>query len=185
MQDSKYQGTQMSFSPSIEKIRDIVERRLLRVERESKNYFPDILKSSNIHWVSFGNENLLSLFFVTEDDLKRIQSYQSQKYEPFPGLFATDSSLPAAFGFKQSRFGLVSGCSVTNSISFSIGKDSTFVVVDHTQSIDTKELGSISYRIPLGYFISFGDEITPDNAYENLEELIAYSVKAWRESHGK
>ena len=175
----------MSFSPSIEKIRDIVERRLVRVDRDLRKKFPDILRSSNIQWISLGNKDLLSLFFINDNDIERIRSYQKQNFDPFPGLFTTDSSLPSAFGFDKSRFGLVTGCSVSNSISFSIGKDSTFVVVDHTQSIKTQELGSISYHVPLGYFVSFGEEITPDNAYDNLEELVAFSVKAWRESHGK
>ncbi|MCJ7508281.1 MAG: hypothetical protein MUO85_06065 [candidate division Zixibacteria bacterium] len=175
----------MEFKPSIERIRDIVERRLTKVDVETKNAFPSVLKLPSVHWVSLGNDALLSLLFITDDDLGRIKSYQTQNFEPFPGLFTTDSTLPAAFGFSKSRFGVVRGCSVTNSISFSVGKDTTFIVLDHTQSIETKELGVINYKLPLGYFVSFGDEITPDNAYENLEELIVYSIKVWRESHDK
>jgi hypothetical protein len=174
----------MSFKPSIEKIRDIVERRLIRVDHEFKKSFPDVLKGPNAHWVSFGNDALLSLLFVTDEDMERISSFQTSNFEPFPGLFTTDPKAPAALRLDQTRFGFLQGNSVVNSISFSIGVDTTFIVINHSQSLETKELGKIAYTLPLGYFVSFGDDITPDNVYEHLDELIAYSVKKWRESHG-
>ena len=175
----------MPFKPSIEKIRDIAERRLIRVDHEFKKNFPDVLKVPNVHWVSFGNDALLSLLFVTDNDIERIRSLQTRNFEPFPGLFTSDPKAPAALRFEKSRFGLLQGNKVSNSISFSIGADTTFVVINHSQSLETKELGHISYTLPLGYFVSFGEDITPDNVYEHLDELIAYSVKMWRESHDK
>lgn len=175
----------MKFKPSVEKIRDIVERRLIRVDHEFKNNFPDVLKADNVLWVSIGNDALISLLFLADNEIERIRSYQAKNFDPFPGLFTTDPKTPAAMRFESSRFGLLQGNTVINSVSFSIGTDTTFVVQDHSQSLETKELGNISYTLPLGYFVSFGEEITLDNVYEYLDELIAYSVKKWRESHGE
>lgn len=174
----------MPFEPSIEKIRDIVERRLIRVDDQLKKNFPDVLNVSNVHWISFGNDSLLSLIFVTENDLDRIRSYETKNFEPFPGLFTTDGEAPAAFFFEKKRFVVARGNKVVDGISFLFGADTTLIVIDHKQELNTKELGKITYTIPLGYFISFGEDVSPDNVYERLDELVAFSVNMWRESRG-
>jgi len=175
----------MNTFPSQKRIQDIVKRRFIDVNQEVKAFFPDILKVKNINWISLGNEYILALIFINDTDIQRINSYQLQKFEPFPGLFTIEEKKPSAFRFENSRFTRLQDCSVNNMNSFSIGRDSSFYISNHTHSIDTKELGKISYCIPLGYFISFGNEITYNNAYENLEDLFAYSIKTWRDSHEK
>jgi len=172
------------FKPIVEKIRDIIERRLIRVDEESRRTFPSVLQSQPTHWISFADEKIFSLFFVTEEEIKRINSFQEKRLNPFPGLVTTDSNLPSAFAFSGSRFGSIIGSTVKNSNSFFAGPDTSFFVADHSQSLNTIEEGEVTYKILLAYFLSFGVEVTPDNVYQNLEELIVYSIKVWRKSHG-
>ncbi len=172
----------MTFSPSIDEIREIVEKRLIYVDGSIRDIFPDVLKTSPLYWMSFGNDNLLSLIFVFEADMERIRSFQDNNFEPFPGLFTTDTAGPSAFRLEGSQLSVIEQVTVRNGYAFSIGNDSSFTVLDHTQIMETKDVGSLTYRIPLAYFVSFGQEITPDNAYEALDELIAFSVKMWREA---
>jgi len=73
---------------------------------------------------------------------------------------------------------------VENTVAYSIGRDSSFIIINHSQILTTPESGTLKYKVPLAYIISFGDNITPDTAYDHLDELIAYSVKLWRHSHG-
>ena len=113
-----------------------------------------------------------------------IQDFKEKRLNPFPGLITTSQESPAAFVLSGSRFGSMIGNTVKNSNSFLIGPDTSFVAIDHTQSVNTVEVGEVTYKISLAYFLSFGVEITHDNAYQNLEELIVYSIKVWRKSHG-
>lgn len=161
-----------------DKIKEIIERRLLGATADYKDNFPEILKHE-IRWVCFSNEALLMLIFINEEELSRIQEFSNKGYDLFPGLITTDQTGSAMMRMENSKNGLISGCSVSGMHSFSIGKDCTFIAQDHTQALQTNELGEIKYTVPLAYFVSFGEDITENNAYKSLEELIVYSIKTW------
>jgi hypothetical protein len=76
---------------------------------------------------------------------------------------------------------VLQGNFVENLYSISLGPDSTIVLLDHTQTIITKELGQYKYKIDLAYIISFGNEITPTTVYGYVEDVIAYSISSWRQ----
>jgi hypothetical protein len=171
------------FQPTKQKIMDIVSRRFIHIDDKFRRTFPSVLLNQQLRWISFADEELFSLIFLSQEDLKRVKHFQARQLNPFPGLITTNPKESYAFRFSGIRLGSISGNSVKNSNSFYIGPDSSFFVVDHTQSLNNVEFGELSYRLPLSYFISFGIEITPDNAYENLDELIVCSIKAWRKSH--
>lgn len=165
-----------------EKIKKLIDRRLIVIPGDIKRCFPNIIKGE-IRWVSFSNDELLILIFSDSDEMRRIQEYNSKGYDPFPGFITTKQSVGAGMRLENSKNTLISGCSVSGMYSFSVGKDSSFIVQDHLQTLQTNELGEIKYKIPLAYVISFGESISENNAYESLEELIAYSIKIWREKN--
>jgi hypothetical protein len=171
------------FKPNKQKIMDIVSRRFIHVDDKFRRTFPPVLLSHPLHWISFADEKLFSLLFLSQEDLTRVKDFLARQLNPFPGLITTNPKEPHAFIFSGIRLGSMSGNSVKNSNSFLIGPDSSFFVVDHTQSLNNVEFGEASYKLSLSYFISFGIEITQDTAYQNLDELIIYSIKAWRKSH--
>lgn len=164
-----------------EKIKGIIERRLLGASAEFSESFPDVLKHE-VRWICFSNEQLLMLMFLDEPESARIQDFDSKGYNLFPGLFTTEQTGGAMMGMSNSRNGVVSGCTSSGMNSFAIGPDCTFIVQNHTQILKTNELGEIKYTVPLAYFISFGEEITENSAYKSLEELVVYSIKSWGEA---
>jgi hypothetical protein len=174
----------MSFKISPEKLKDILARRLTGVTDEAKIGFPEFLKRQ-VQWTAFSNEQLLALIFIPPDDIERVLSLQQKNLEQFPGLFTTSKGLPVAFRFERTRFAVVRDCSIENLYSFFLGEDSSIIVVNHTQTVQTKEIGLVKYNVPLGYFIGFGNQLSQENAYEILEELIVYSLKIWREPREK
>lgn len=174
----------MAFEPSPEKIKDIVKRRLLSLPADLKASFPTVITQEPLSWVSFGEDNLLGLIFIDAPDQKRIQQFKERNLHPFPGLITTDKGVPCVFRLENSRNSIFSNCKVENSISFCIGPDSTAVILEHSQILRGTDAGDIAYKVHLGYVVAFGIEITPDNAYEYLEDLIAYSIKQWRGTNG-
>ncbi len=174
----------MAFVPSPEKIKDIVRRRLLSLPIAVKAGFPSVLTREPVSWLSFGDDKLLGLIFIDTADQERIQLYKERNIQPFPGLITTDKSLPAGIRLENSRNNTFSNCSVVNSISFSIGPDCTAVISDHSQILTGTDIGDIEYTVRLAYIVSFGIEITYENVYEYLEDLIAYSIKQWRHTNG-
>lgn len=174
----------MAFVQSSEKIKDIVRRRLLSLPIGAKAGFPPVLTREPVKWLSFGDDKLLGLIFINEADQERIEHYRERNINPFPGLITTDNSVPAAMRMEKSRNNTFSNCTIVNSISFSIGQDCTIIISDHSQILKGTEIGDIEYMVPLAYIVSFGIEITYENVYEYLEDLIAYSLKQWRHPNG-
>lgn len=173
-----------SFHIDSTKIRNIVQRRFVGAPRNYKESFPKVLRQHPPQWVSIANDRILALIFVSKTDLKRISDYRFKNYLPFPGLYTTASNTPSAFKMERSRFVVVENITVKDTVAYSIGTDSSFIIINHCQILTTPEAGTIEYKVPLAYIISFGDNITPETAYDHLDELIAYSVKIWRQSHG-
>ncbi len=171
----------MKFVLNKQSIDNVIERRLVAVDPAIRIAFPPVLKQPTIYWWSFGDDSLLALLFLTEADIHRVNNFTERHWSPFPALFTTSATESAAFRLEKFRFQVLQSCRVKGSNSFSVGADCTFVVVDHAVEVSTAEAGLVSYTVPLGYCVSFGVEITADNVYENLDQLIAYSVKTWAE----
>ncbi len=164
------------------KIKELIDRRIIHVSKEIKEILPDVIKGE-VRWVAFSNKDLMLLTFLDIEGMKRIQEYSNKGYDLFPGFITTSEGVGAGMRMTNSKYGFVSGCSVSGMYSFSVGLDSSFVVQDHTQTLKTNELGDIEYTIPLAYVVSFGEETSESNGYETLEELISYSIKTWREKN--
>ena len=173
----------MSTTSIQEKINEIVKRRLIEIDSKTRAEFPPVLSIRSVTWwLIFEDKKFIGLVFIDATGMARIEEYKSRGLTPFPGLvLATDDkSIQCAFRIDSSKNGVFTKCTVKNMVSFSIGQDSTFMVSDHHQSLEKTEAGDLSYNVPLAYFVSYGSEITADNIYEYLEDLIAYSIKIWR-----
>lgn len=176
--------TDKSFNIDRTKINDILQRRFVVAPDLYKDSFPEILRQHPLDWVSISNDQILALIFVSQADRKRINDYQLKNYLPFPGLYTTRPGTRAIFSMKGCRFSVVKDVTVKNAVAYSIGEDTSFIIINHCQILTTPDADTIQYTIPLAYVISFGDNITPETAYDHLDELIAYSVKFWRQSRG-
>ncbi len=164
----------------IDKIKEIIERRISTAPNHLKATFPNVIKGE-VHWISFADDKVFLLAFLGSNEIPKIQELSSKGYDPFPGLITTEPLVSAMMRMENSRNNFVTGCSVSGMYSFSIGQNSTFIIQDHSQILQTKEIGEIHYKVPLAYIISFGENISLENVYQSLDELVTYSIKIWRD----
>jgi hypothetical protein len=118
----------------------------------------------------------LIVAFLTSEEENRFKEYISRQLDPFVGLITTRSER-AEFRAERVRYATVRSCTVTNSFGFSLGPDSAILLEDHHQIIETADIGTVSYTVPLAYIISYGDSID----CMTVEGLLAYSTSMWRE----
>lgn len=121
--------------------------------------------------------------FLTAEEEKRFNECVSKRTNPFVGLITTEPK-GAAFRVEKAKYTTLKSCTVTNSFGFSLGPDSTILLEDHHQTVQTTDIGTVSYTVPLAYIISYGDDIDRATVYEYLEGLVAYSTNMWREKNG-
>jgi len=161
---------------------EIVKKRLLRVPEEIKKFLPPILSKPGVDLFTFLTDTYFILAFVDAAEKEKLKNLVKKGHHPFPGLIKPENvSMSAAFRLERARNTFIAGCTVEDMFSFSLGKDSTIILLDHKQSWP-EETGVYIYVIDLAYIVSFGDEINRDNLYDFLEDLIAYSFKEWRSS---
>lgn len=161
------------------KIKEIIEKRLAHAPEKIKKAFPDVLKHHQLSWVTISPSEYLMVVFLNPGDENRIKEYTSKRFDPFPGLI-TQGNQGSAFRVEKSRYMIIQSCSVENAYALSLGSDSTIIMANHKQSINTGDIGQVEYHIPLAYIISYGDEINKATVYEYFEGLIAYSINMWR-----
>jgi hypothetical protein len=166
----------------LERIKSIIDNRFIRAPSEAKTSFPNVLKQDQIPWVTVNNPQYLMIVFLNTEEKKRVDVCLSKNINPFLGLITTGPQ-GAAFRVEKSRYMVIKNCSVSNSFALSLGPDSTILLENHIQSVETNDIGTISYTIPLSYILSYGDEINHVTIYEYLEGLVAYSTNIWREAH--
>ena len=170
-------------SPEIDraKLTTVVEDCLRKIPKSETDHLPKILlEKGQTRFFVLTTKEFLLISFLDDEEAKRISDLKEKGYFPFPGLIKPDQvQMSAAFRFEKTKYAYVKGCSVNNMFSFSVGKDSTITIQDHKQRMRTEELGEVTYTIKLAYLISFGDEITQSNIYDNLKGLMFESFKQW------
>jgi len=162
-----------------QKIEKIIHDRIIIAPEETKGNFPDVLKKEQPLWIAYDAESYLLLAFVTNEDLARVRELRSRSLAPFPGLISPDETTGAAVKVSNSRNLILKANTVINAYSLSIGVDSTIILQDHTQRINTQEMGVYEYVINLAFIIARGSEINLANQYDYLDGLIVYAINAW------
>lgn len=157
----------------------------LFVNPDIVKFLPKVLTEPAVHILSILSEKYFLLAFFNESEWAKVKEFRERGLQPpLPSLIRpeTDSG-PSVFNIEKSKNSLFRNNQVNDLYSFSLGKDSTILLIDHRQSVKSKEL-TVDYTIGLAYLVSFGDEITSNNFYDYLEDLIAYSYKEWRSMFG-
>jgi len=157
----------------------------LFVNPDIVKFLPKVLTEPTVHILSILSEKYFLLAFFNETEWAKVREFRERGLQPpLPRLIRpeTDSG-PSVFNVEKLKNSLFRNNQVSNLYSFSLGKDSTILLIDHKQSVESEEL-TVDYTIGLAYLVSFGDEINSDNFYDYLEDLIAYSYKEWRSIFG-
>jgi len=167
------------------RIKEIIKRRLIKIPSKVRKIFPEILSQPKISIkIIITKSYVLIVFLGPEENDRRKKDLIRKKLSTFPGLIAKDNKSKAAFRL-EGKNTLITSCTIGNMFSLSLGKDSTAILCDHKQVLDTEEFGHYEYNIELAYVISFGDEINQDSVYKYFDELVAYSIDQWRIEHGR
>ncbi|ENK2265442.1 hypothetical protein ACSTHF_19770 [Vibrio parahaemolyticus] len=165
-----------------EQIEKVLHQRLLYGPNKLRKYLHSLVGDDyGIYHIK--TKYLLGVFILSKDELSRVNDYESKNYIPFPALYSTRDNVSAAFRLEKSRNIYLKSNNVKNSIALSLGQDCTVILEDHHQSVTTREIGHVEYNIGLGYLITFGTEIDEFSAYDYLDDLIAYSIKSWRQDN--
>ena len=161
---------------------DVITDKLLHVKYYEN--LPDVFSKPKIAFTLLTQKYFL-LAILDETSNNRISMYMKENNHPFPGLIALPiTDVKTGFVLNNSKFSLFENTKVVNRFSFKLGVDSTAILSNHYVSINTDVLDSFNYNIELLYLISFGSEITLDNFYEYLDELIDFSFTYWKSNNG-
>lgn len=175
----KYKSCCYNFQIDIEKMQSIFQS-LLGISKTLKTSIPQVLLDENVKWIHFLTPKYLIFSILSQREFDRVNSLMEKNINPFPGLINTEAT-KAAFRFDKALQCTLKGCTVSNMISISLGQDSTISIIDHSQELNTIELGQYKYIIELTYLVSFGDIINKANIYDYIIELVNHSVEEWRE----
>jgi len=168
-----------------ERLKDIIEKHLLEAPNAAKRSFVPVLRNPDVSWFTFSTDTYFILTFLNAAGKERIDELLKMNHHPFPGLIAENDSVPTVFRFEKSLNTFLNGYSVPpNTFSLSLGEDSTVILCNHTQAVETLELGEYEYFVELAYVISFGKEINTGNMYDFIEDSIMYSIKQWTSNNG-
>jgi len=175
----------MNTVVDLERLKGIIEKHLLGVQNEAKKCFVPVLRNPDVSWFTFSTDKYFMLTFMDAAGKRRIDELFKISYHPFPGLIVEDDKMPAAFRFEKSLNEFLKGYYVSQDMfSLSLGEDSTVILCNHTQAVETLELGEYQYSVELAYVISFGKEINIENMYDFIEDSIMYSIKQWASNDG-
>jgi hypothetical protein len=166
---------------SHQEIHDIVNNRIFKAADSVKKHFPESIQSGSGFYISFGNEKLHSIIFLDRSEEISLDERLKNQYDPFPGLLTTEEGIGAVFRLENSKNCIIERCFIVNSYALSLGKNSSIVLVDHKQGINTNELGALEYKIDLGFIITFPDDVTPFDLKDAFDDLISYYISTRRD----
>jgi len=164
-----------------QEIQNIVDSRIFKAAASVKKHFPKSISDGSGFYVNFGNEELHVIIFLDHSEKQSLDNRLKNKYDPFPGLLTVEEDVGAAFRFEDSKNCIIEGCSVSNSYALSLGKNSSIVLVNHKQEINTQELGTLKYTIDLGFVVTFPDDSSPFDLKDAFDDLISYYISTRRD----
>jgi hypothetical protein len=88
---------------------DIVSRRFIHIDDKFRRTFLSVLLNQQLLWISFADEELFALIFLSQEDLKRVKDFQARQLNPFPGLITTNPKESYAFRFSGICLGSING----------------------------------------------------------------------------
>jgi len=160
---------------------ELYKNRINNIINLVKNYILFSLPKKSLSSFSYLTESYFVLAFLDNKNLSKSKKYVEQGFHPLPFLIKPNSiDAKSIVNIDKSQYGNFTNTKFLNGYSFSLGKDSSFILYNHTVSVESKELGKVEYTLDLAYIIYFGDNITKINFYNYLENLIFYSIDLLR-----
>jgi hypothetical protein len=163
---------------SSEVIELVINERLQLVPDKIKKIFPSFLRGE-VGYALIENDRYCIVFVGGKSDISKLS--EGIITDLIGWLIKDDSSDFTAIKFeKGSRDIFIKSCTMYDQVAFDLGPDCTVILQDHKQ-ICTSGGKKKEFHIDLAYILTYGTEITQDNFSSEFDDLVAYSVKVWRE----
>ena len=120
---------------------------ILNPTRDIINRIPKSLSEPPVFTTSLLTESFYILAFLDKENSRKIKRYIDQGYL-FPFLIKPENIDAMCFvSMDHAQYGIVDNTKFVNGYSFSLGKDSTLILQNHTVSVTSNELQKVEYSI--------------------------------------
>lgn len=166
---------------------DFVKEYFSHISIDKKNELLPAALRSPYKWLAVyeGSAGLLTIFHVTENDLKRIHEYTEKGWHPLP-LFLTsnDKVSPVAFNIGGKNTLCISN-HVSNMFSFRVQPGASVAIQNHLQEFTSPSGEKINYKIDIAFALGLAKDEDWENIRDRLNSLLDTIVSAWQEFNDK
>lgn len=149
---------------------------------EEKVLLPRALKSPYKWYVVYDvPSGLLTIFHVTESDLKRIHEYTSRGWHPLPLFLTSDTKItPVAFDIAGKNTLCISN-HVSNMFAFRVQPGASVAIQNHLQEFTGPDGKKVTYKIDIAFVLGLHEDEKLESIKERLKALLDTIAGAWRE----
>lgn len=161
---------------------EVTKHYFANLTKESKEILPPVLKQKGI-WIGNYDNHSIGVFYLTKDELDRVNKNINQGLPAFPGLFVSEKNKPEKSPIAISAGGKCNYFSsnyTSNMVAFSIPEGSSFTVIDHYQELTDSNGQTFKYKVDLAFFIGAYEEEVLADFEPRLLELLNHSLEVWR-----
>lgn len=133
-------------------------------------------------WVASYDDEVLGLFLMTDDELKRGKQYEENGWSMFPGFMVGENS-NGLFEVRKSCEFYFSNRTV-GGYAFSVSPGASFTVAKHFHEIKDSSGQEVKYHVDLGFILGIRQEETWRELEIRLSELVEYGSKVWENIKG-
>lgn len=160
----------------------LVDNFFAEIKHQDEITLPSVLKSPG-RWIASYDNSTLGVFYLDNNELKRITEYQNNGWPPFPGFLISDknrsSGSPVAVAISGSC-NFFSSNRTSSMFAFCIKPGASFTVVDHFQEIKDVSGQEFKYKVDLAFIIGIAHEESWESIQKRFLELLEHSLNVWR-----
>ncbi len=161
---------------------EVVKHYFANLPDDAKAILPSVFKIGGI-WFGNFDDYSIGIFYLTNDELQRINGNINNGLPAFPGFFISDQNKPENVPVAIKAGGscnYFASNHTSNIIAFEICAGASFTVVDHFHELKDSSGQEFKYQVDLAFFLG----TLPDEQWDNFEprllELLQHSLDLWR-----
>jgi hypothetical protein len=161
---------------------ELVKHFFANLPEDVKIILPSVFK---IEGVWFGNfdDYTIGIFYLSKDELERVNSNINHGLPAFPGFFVSDANKSEKVPIAIKAGGLCSYFAsnhTSNMIAFNVCAGASFTVIDHFHELKDLNGQEFKYRVDLAFFLGTFTDERWDKFEPRLLELLHHSLDVWR-----
>lgn len=151
--------------------------------QEGVSYLPECLRNYG-RWMANYSGTVLGLFFLSEEEMKRVVELQNQGLPPFPGFLISEDLKPP----KDPTAILMGGtCNyfasnrTVNMWAFTVKPGSSFTVVDHYHEIKDSATNKVfSFKVDIAFIVGLEKEEKWFDLEPKISKLLSHTTEVWK-----